>query len=779
MGKYASYVLSACLFWLLPFAAAFPYPLDGYEETGIPRLQAQKLIQEGKLAGVRRPPGELLPLEQVDLRLLDYPDLDLPAANPDQGALVQTLLGKDADHYGFAALDFSDPEAPVYFEWRGDAPQHPGSVGKVLVALAFFQALADAHPDDIEARKRILHDTVVTADDLIGNDTHGVAFWDAASAEFSRRSLQVGDRANLWTYLDWMLSVSSNASAAMIQEQVLLLRRFGAEYPVSDKQVASYIRDTPKRKLSKALAAAMVEPVKRNALDPGALHQGDIFSRIGKQRIPGTRSHVTARGLAEFMLRMEQGRLVDPWSSREIKRLLYLTEYRMRYASAQVLNPAAVYFKSGSLYSCRPPRGDCGPHRGTRYNYMSSMALIEYPSVSRRLRYIAVVLSNVVGKDSARDHRDLARAIQAMITVYHPIEDGPRDTATTDTATAEEGAGLIGYQSVEQEQRLTAEIQEALDDLGYDVGDIDGTLNWKTRVAIQAFLRKHELGLAVEPTPGLLEAIDKAAVESGARRPAPAIVDAGKAGPRVRSSPVADRRDSLLRIRGYRPRRVNRGVGCRCRSQQVFQRLSQLIDRLWCVDIHDLIDDPAIGLAVAHDALNLIAQTTQRAVPGSAVLVKGGLRILRAAGAQHFDIGTPVITGTADLGLVLLQVAGRPGDRGGDQTLALLLIQSCVGHTVSGVHQKRQILPDHRNPLAVVGEIETLDVQVLGETQGNAPDDVCQCGASVFQTRRPTVLAPAAADTHVHGVDGLAWVAGPTVITLSSADTGQVSPFRD
>jgi hypothetical protein len=382
------------------------------------------------------------------------------------------------------------------------------------VALALFQALADVYPNDIDARKRVLRDTVVTADELIGTDHHTVAFWDADSGKLVRRVLVVGDQANLWTYLDWMLSVSSSAAAAMVQEQLLLLRRFGSDYPVPADKAAAYLADTPKQELAKALAAAMTEPLERNGLDPRGLHQGDIFSRIGKKRIPGTRSHVTARGVAEFMLRMEQGRLVDPWSSREIKRLLYLTEFRVRYASAQVLNSAAVYFKSGSLYSCRAPLGECGPNRGNRYNFMSSMALIEFPSRNPRLQYAVVVLSNVLRKDAARDHRDLARAIHAMIAADHPAGDDSRSAATADA-----GAGLIGDQSFEQKQLVMAEIQEALEELGYDVGEVDGELSWKTRVAIQEFVRKHGLDLRVEPTQALLQAVKEAGVEKGVRRP--------------------------------------------------------------------------------------------------------------------------------------------------------------------------------------------------------------------------------------------------------------------
>ena len=81
-----------------------------------------------------------------------------------------------------------------------------------------------------------------------------------------------------------------------------------------------------------------------------------------------------------YLLRMEQGRLVDEWSSREIKRLMYVTERRIRYAVVARARDAAVYFKSGSLYECAPEPGfTCGQYMGNVKNYMNSIAIIESP----------------------------------------------------------------------------------------------------------------------------------------------------------------------------------------------------------------------------------------------------------------------------------------------------------------------------------------------------------------------------------------------------------------
>jgi hypothetical protein len=51
------------------------YPLDGYAETGIRRLEGARLASEGVIPGSKQPPGALLTTAQVDLRLLDHKDL--------------------------------------------------------------------------------------------------------------------------------------------------------------------------------------------------------------------------------------------------------------------------------------------------------------------------------------------------------------------------------------------------------------------------------------------------------------------------------------------------------------------------------------------------------------------------------------------------------------------------------------------------------------------------------------------------------------------------------
>ena len=192
------------------------YPLDGYDDTGIKRLQIQRMVQEGKAKGKKRPSGELLPLDRVSLRLLKHRNLELPKPDPALSATVKRLLGPGADRYGLSLLDLSDIDHPRYAEVNGGQHQNPGSVGKILVALAVFQGLADMHPDSIKAREKVLRDTIITADKFSVYDHHRVPKWNEEKGTLYRDPIHEGDKATLWTYMDWMMSPSSNSAAGML-----------------------------------------------------------------------------------------------------------------------------------------------------------------------------------------------------------------------------------------------------------------------------------------------------------------------------------------------------------------------------------------------------------------------------------------------------------------------------------------------------------------------------------------------------------------------------------
>ena len=413
--------ICSLLFTLLVGASiGWTYPLNGYPDTGILRLEGFRLAQEGKVKGIRLYSGGLLQLEQVDLRLLDRQEDLIPDPDPEFTNQVQKLLGDEADRYGITVLDLSDPEKPLYAEHRADARANPGSVGKIIIALGVFQALADIYPEDLDARLAILRNTVVTADQFIQTDHHKVPFWTRDSKKIWYRPVQAGDQANLWTYLDWMLSASSNAAASMVMRELVLMTHFGRQYPVSVETAAQFFRETPRKELAAVFSRAIQDPIIRNGLDIERLRQGSFFTRKGKQLVPGTTSYASPRALMQFLIKMEQGKLVDAFSSREIKRLIYMTQGRIRYASSPALGNAAVYFKSGSLYKCKAEEGfTCRKYHGNVVNMLNSVAVIESPAVQRKHHYMVVIMSNVLRKNSAVVHQTLATRLHRLIESTH------------------------------------------------------------------------------------------------------------------------------------------------------------------------------------------------------------------------------------------------------------------------------------------------------------------------------------------------------------------------
>jgi hypothetical protein len=438
--------------------------------------------------------------------------MTLPKPDPQLSAAAKRLLGPNASRYGLSLLDLSDIDNPRYAEVNGSVLQNPGSVGKILVALGIFQALADIYPDSIADRERVLRNTIITADKFSVYDHHTVPKWDAAKGRLYRDQIHEGDQATLWTFLDWMMSPSSNSAAGMLQKQLILLKQYGKDYPPSQEEQDRFFKETKKTELGKIFAEAIQGPVARNGLDLKYLRQGSFFTRQGKKQVPGTSSYATPRALVEFMLKMEQGLLVDEWSSREIKRLMYITERRIRYGSSGILRPSAVYFKSGSLYSCEP-KGSCKKYHGNKRNYMNSTAIVETAAGQDQLFYMVAVLSNVLGKNSAQDHRDLARAVHLAL-----LRDHPQDPEAEKERRLTYGKGFIGYAEERAGLRLKVDTQEVLQDLGYDIGEVDGVIGKQSRAAIRDFERKHGRKATGKPSAELLTAMQAVAQQQGKMR---------------------------------------------------------------------------------------------------------------------------------------------------------------------------------------------------------------------------------------------------------------------
>jgi hypothetical protein len=340
-----------------------------------------------------------------------------------------------------------------------------------------------------------------------------VRIWDLEAGKLSHRPLHLGDQGTFYEWLDWMLSASSNAAASTVMKHAMLLKHFGKDYPVSDEEAHLFFKETPQKDLGSLFVETFTTALERSGIDTEGLRQGSFFTRYGKGQVPGTTSYGTAMELLRYIVRMEQGRLVDEFSSRAIKRLLYMTERRIRYASAPILNDSAVYFKSGSLYSCKPEPGFvCKKYHGNVKNYMNSVAVVETPAGVNRLHYIATLISNVLYKNSAVEHQTLGTRIHKLIEAAHPPQPTPPGQLPEDIAF---GRNLIGFGEEQEERLQVAEAQSLLAGLGYKVEKIDGKWGPNTEAAIKAFQKDQRLKVDGKVSDSLLEKLRSVKADTG------------------------------------------------------------------------------------------------------------------------------------------------------------------------------------------------------------------------------------------------------------------------
>jgi hypothetical protein len=215
-----------------------------------------------------------------------------------------------------------------------------------------------------------------------------------------------------------MLSVSNNGAASVCWREAVLMRVFGGNYPdLTEEEANNYFATTPKSELSTIAISVVNQPLRDLGITENEWRLGTFFTKGAGSYIPGKGGSTgSTLGLMKFLTAMERGKVVDKDSSLEIKRLLYMTDRRIRYASAPALTTAAVYFKSGSLYKCRPEEGySCGKYKGNIDNYMNSVAIVEHSDGNT---YLVVLMSNVLKKNSASDHAALAASVDRICKAY-------------------------------------------------------------------------------------------------------------------------------------------------------------------------------------------------------------------------------------------------------------------------------------------------------------------------------------------------------------------------
>ncbi len=398
-------------------AAALAYPIDGFEQTGIRRLvHAQKVIDKTE-KGTPLPPGALLATDQVQLRMRSTPFHLTGTSDPVDPVLqnkITALFPNLDESYSLAVMDITPGKAIKLALWQPQRRFALGSVGKLAIAAGLFTELKTLFPDDFEKRRKMMKTRMVTAGPWIETDHHNVPVYDPSTGRYESRPIRQGDRFSLYEWADHMISASANAAASTLWKEAVLMRRFGNAYPPSLEQEKAFFASTPKSQLGDMAAAVVNGPLLALGITPQEFHLGSFFTAAGKRIIPGEGdSNGSPMGLMKYLLAMEQGLICDPWSSLEIKRLMYSTARRIRYASSPVLGSAAVFFKSGSLYRCvAEPGFTCKKYMGNKDNYMNSVAIVEHPD--GRI-YMVALMTNVLKKNSAVDHQTLATRIEAIM----------------------------------------------------------------------------------------------------------------------------------------------------------------------------------------------------------------------------------------------------------------------------------------------------------------------------------------------------------------------------
>jgi len=410
-------LLSASLF---PVQDTYAYPLDA-DDSGISRLQGFKPEAAAK-GSVKQPPGALLSSRDVHLNLEATPgakwDFSDQAKDSEIQRALETMFKTRDPSYGVVVVDITNPGQVAWAGVRENISQIPGSVGKIITMLGFFSELSHAFPD-IKDRRRLLREHKVVAGEWVKWDEHKVPRYDTESNTVRKATIRPGEEFTLAEWLDHMIASSANSAAATVWKETVLLKHFGKDYPPSLEQETQFFRETPKKKLWELASNAVTEPMLEASLDPDILWVGSFWTRTAKTLIPGNgRSRATPKEMARYLLRLEQGRLVDQWSSLEMKRYLYTTTRRYRYIFPEELKHAAVFFKSGSFYKCQPePEFSCGKYKGNVQNVMNSIAIIETPAQAGagQKRYIVALISDVLRKNSAWDHARLGAAIEKML----------------------------------------------------------------------------------------------------------------------------------------------------------------------------------------------------------------------------------------------------------------------------------------------------------------------------------------------------------------------------
>ncbi|MBT8285677.1 MAG: serine hydrolase [Muriicola sp.] len=395
------------------------YPIDGYERTGIKRLKRLELIKDGTIKSTTPLlAGAMKSWEEINLILLPQRNDSISSFfKEDKGlqAEISTLFRGLDKSYSLSILDISDPTQTRYAHRNETLGYQPGSVGKIAVLVALFDQLQKIYPEDWDKRIELLKTKTVKAGVWALTDEHTIPIYDIEKNTLVKRQVIASDVFTLFEWTDHMLSVSNNGAASVVWREALLMAAFGQAYPnLTEEESQTYFKETPKKELTDLANDVVNLPLRNLGIGHDEWRLGSFFTRGANTYVGDKGGSIgTPLGLMKFLVQLEQGNVIDENSSLEMKRLMYMTDRRIRYAQSPALKEAAVYFKSGSLYKCDRSKGEpCGKYEGNVQNFMNSVIIVEHPD---NCRYIVVLMSNVLRKNSASDHLYLASAIDRVI----------------------------------------------------------------------------------------------------------------------------------------------------------------------------------------------------------------------------------------------------------------------------------------------------------------------------------------------------------------------------
>ncbi len=408
--------------FLLPMIFLFgftnPYPIDGYQRTGIKRLEYLRLIEEGRITGTKLIKGATKSYHDIKLNLTSLPEQDAAKIfEPDEDLQkkLNSLFPNLHESYSVSLLDITPNRPTRYAKRQEDRQFQPGSVGKLAVVVGIFNELQKLYPDDFEKRIDLLCTRNVMSGQWGVYDEHTVPIYNVETEKLVKRQVNTTDVFSLFEWIDHMLSVSNNGAASIVWREAILMNAFGQAYPtLTQEEADAYFKNTPKSELMDKQLEVVNGPLRTLGIGEDEWRLGTMFTRGASGIIPGKGGSTgSPLGLMKFLVALERGIVVDYQSSLEMKRLMYRTDRRIRYASNKALADAAVYFKSGSLYKCdRTTFPECGKYMGNVTNFMNSVAIIEQPDGHI---YMVAVMTNVLRRNSNTDHNLLAGKIDGLV----------------------------------------------------------------------------------------------------------------------------------------------------------------------------------------------------------------------------------------------------------------------------------------------------------------------------------------------------------------------------